>query len=104
MPQDTVKVTVTIQVTGDSAWAFLHRGKPAKDRRHRDPFYRVSTFQFEREWIIPSEGDYDKPEVRPSAVDIIGWQTLRQDTTGHYNSRAWGLPYVVKNSQDTYPE
>lgn len=104
-PNDTVKVTVTLQMQDDSAWVFLHRGRKRPYRR-REPFFRTSTYTFERTWIISTDTDasYTAPEVRPSAIDAIQWQTLWGDSLAPYNSRAWCLPYVVKLPSESYPD
>lgn len=101
LPNDTIKVTVTTSVTGDSAWAFLHRG--ILGLRIRRLFFRTSTNTFTRTWIVPEEA-VTPPVVRHSAFDIIGWQTLFADSTATYSSRAWGIPYIIKNTNDTIPE
>ncbi|MDH5684415.1 MAG: hypothetical protein OEZ20_08125 [candidate division WOR-3 bacterium] len=104
-PDDTVKVTVTIQMDDDSAWVFLHRGRK-RPHRHRKPFLRTSTYTFEREWVISSDTDtpHTMPEVRPCAIDAIQWQTLWGDSSAPYNCRAWALPYVVKLPDESYPD
>lgn len=102
-PNDTVKVTVVIQMPDDSAWVFLHRGKKRPHRR-REPFFRTSTNTFERTWIIASDTNYTSPDVRPSAIDALEWQTLWGDSLAFYNCRAWCLPYVVKRPEESYPD
>lgn len=104
-PDDTVKITVTLQIANDSAWVFLHRGR-VRPYRKRDPFIRTSTYTFERTWIIGTDADisYTTPVVRPTATDAILWPTLWGDSSALYNSRAWGLPYVVKRSNESYPD
>lgn len=104
-PDDTVKVTVTLQMADDSAWVFLHRGRKRPHRR-REPFLRISTYTFEREWVIRTDTDenHTAPEVRPSAIDAIQWQTLWGDSLASYNCRAWCLPYVVKLPNEFYPD
>jgi len=101
LPNDTIQVTVTISVAGDSAWAFLHRG--IGGIRIRRPFSKTGTNTFTRTWIVPEEA-VTPPVVRHSAFDIIGWQTLYGDSTATYCSRAWGLPYIIKRTTDTIPE
>lgn len=97
LPSDTVKVTVT--VTSDSAnWAFLHRGR--EGHHVRDAFYRSSANVFEREWTIPDDSIPQRPCVRPTAVDIIGYLALFGDSLSLYNSRAWTLPYIVMDRLD----
>jgi len=105
LPNDTVKVTVTLRMQDDSAWVFLHRGRKRPYRR-REPFFRIGTYTFERQWIIRTDTDeeYTAPEVRPSAVDAIQWQTLWGDSLAPYNCRAWCLPYVVKLPNESYPD
>ncbi len=107
-PNDTVKVTVYCEAQGDSTWAFLHHGAGHRPgiglRRHwRQPFYRENTTTFERIWIIADDSVIVTPAVRHSAIDVLGWETLFGDSTATYYSRAWGLPYIIKNSGDTLP-
>jgi hypothetical protein len=105
VPGDTVTVTVTVQSAGDSCWVFLHRGKPPTWQRPwwwRQPYWKVSTYVFERTWVLGDE-NYDGPAIRPSAHDAIGWGTLWQDTTAHYVASAWGIPYIVKEPGDPIP-
>lgn len=101
LPNDTIKVTLTTSVIGDSAWAFLHRG--ILGHRIRRPFFKTSTNTFTRTWIVPDDA-VTPPAVRHSAFDVIAWQTLFGDSTATYCSRAWGLPYIIKNTNDTIPE
>lgn len=105
-PEDTVKVTVMLQMQDDSAWVFLHRGPRRPHPRRREKFLRTSTYTFEREWIIRTDTDesHTVPEVRPSAYDAIQWQTLWGDSLASYNSRAWCLPYIVKLPEENYPD
>jgi hypothetical protein len=98
---DTIIVTVTATVTGDSAWAFLHRG--ILGLRIRRPFFKTGTNTFTRTWIVPEDA-VTPPAVRHSAFDVIGWQTLFGDSMATYSSRAWGLPYIIKRTTDTIPE
>ncbi|MGB9721003.1 MAG: hypothetical protein ACPL28_05945 [bacterium] len=107
-PNDTVEVTVTCSAEGDSTWAFLHHGAGHKPgvglRRHwRQPFYRENTTTFKRTWIIADDSVLTTPAVRHSAVDILGWETIFGDSTATYYSRAWGIPYIIKNPNDTLP-
>jgi hypothetical protein len=104
-PNDTVKVTVTIQVPNDSAWVFLHRGR-VRPYRKREPFFRTGTYTFERTWIISADADvsYTAPEARSAAIDAIHWQTLWGDSLAVYNCRAWALPYIVKRQNESYPD
>ncbi len=108
-PNDTVKVTVYCQAQGDSTWAFLHHGAGHRPgiglRRHwRQPFYRENTTTFERIWVIADDSVIVTPAVRHSAIDVLGWETLFGDSTATYYSRAWGLPYIIKNPNDTLPD
>lgn len=92
LPNDTVKVTVHVE-SDSAAWAFLHRGK--RGHHVRRAFFQSSPNVFEREWIIPDDSISQRPAVRPTAIDILGWPTLFGDSLAPYNSRAWTLPYVV---------
>jgi hypothetical protein len=103
VPNDTVVVTVTVSSGGDSCWTFLHHGRPAKPHIWRSPYWKVSTFTFERTWVIANESEYDVPSVRPSIHDAIGWNTLWADTTAPYVAAAWGIPYIVKNPNEPLP-
>ncbi len=108
-PNDTVTVTVYCQAQGDSTWAFLHHGaghRPGVGLRWhwRRPFYRENTTTFERTWIIADDSVIVTPAVRHSAVDVLGWETLFGDSTATYYSRAWGLPYIIKNPDDSLPD
>lgn len=102
LPNDTVTVTAWVSTTRDSCWAFLHHGRNQWPYHWRSPFLRLTGLQFERRWFIGDE-DFDRPEVRASAVDIIGWGTLWADTTQPYVSAAWGIPYVVKHPNEQMP-
>lgn len=102
VPLDTVTVTVWTSTTGDSCWAFLHHGRSTWPYHWRHPFLRFATMQFERRWLIGTES-YDRPEVRHSAIDVIGWGSLFADTTQPYVSAAWGIPYVVKHANEQVP-
>ncbi|MFO7651300.1 MAG: hypothetical protein R6X13_08200 [bacterium] len=102
LPNDTVTVTVWASTTGDSCWAFLHHGRSQWPYRWRSPFLRLITMQFERRWLVGDEA-YDRPEVRASAIDVIGWGSLLADTTQPYVSAAWGIPYVVKHTNEQMP-
>lgn len=108
-PSDTVEVMVYCAASGDSTWAFLHHGAGHKPgvglKRHwRQPFYRENTTTFKRTWIIANDSILVTPAVRHSAVDVLGWQTLFGDATTTYYSRAWGIPYIVKDPDDTLPD
>jgi hypothetical protein len=105
LPNDTIEVTVTLDVTGDSAWAFLHHGaghKPGfgSHRHHRDPFYRDSTLIFSRTCYIADDSVIETPAVRHSAVDVLIWEALFGDSTAMYQARAWAMPYIVKSTLD----
>ncbi|MEO0136416.1 MAG: hypothetical protein ABIL40_09635 [candidate division WOR-3 bacterium] len=107
-PYDTVEVTVYCQAEGDSTWAFLHHGAGHRPgvglRRHwRQPFYRENTTTFTRTWYIADDSIINTPAVRHSAIDVIGWATLFGDSTATYYSHAWGIPYIIKNPEDTLP-
>jgi len=105
LPGDSVTVTVSVSVQGDSSWAFLHRwGRPWL-WHIRKPFYRTSLTTFQRTWVIAQEDSvYATPAIRHSAVDLIGMKALFGDANQQYNAHAWGLLYVVKNTEDAYPE
>mgnify|MGYP001134822399 CR=1 FL=1 len=105
-PSDTVIVTVTVTVSGDSSWAFLHHGVRhiAGGIHIREPFYKVSTHVFRRAWVIASDvSGVTLPTVRHAAIDIIGWQTLWGRSGGTYYCRAWALPYIVKIAGQNEP-
>ncbi len=103
IPEDTVTVWITVETTGDSCWTFLHHGRPRWPHRWRRPYYKTGTTTFERTWYIGPEG-YDHPQVRPSAHDAIGWNTLWADSSEPYVATAWGCPYIVKNPEEELPE
>jgi hypothetical protein len=100
-PNDTVRVEVTVHSDTDSGWVFLHRGP--RGIRVREPFYKRSTYIFERTWIIGSE-PAQTPVVRHAAIDFILWPTLFGDSTASYNAKAWALPYIIKKEEENYPE
>ncbi len=102
VPSDTVTVWVTVTSDRDSCWTFLHRGRPERPRVYRQPYFRTSTWTFERTWILGQES-YDAPEVRPSIHDAIGWGTLWADTTEPYVASAWGIPYIVRHPNEPMP-
>jgi hypothetical protein len=102
VPHDTVVVTVTVASDQDSCWAFLHRGRAARPHVWRQPYFRTSTWTFERTWVLGDES-YDRPAVRPSIHDAIGWGSLWSDTTAPYVASAWGIPYVVKHPTEPLP-
>jgi hypothetical protein len=102
LPGDTVTVTITVASDGDSCWIFLHHGRPQKPHIWRKPYWRTSTWTFERTWYVGDE-TYEGPAVRPSAHDAIGWGTLWSDTTKPYVAAAWGIPYIVKMPEDPLP-
>ena len=64
---------------------------------------RTSTWTFERTWVIGDEGEYDRPHVRPSIHDAIGWGTLWADSSKPYVAAAWGVPYIVKYQNEEIP-
>ena len=105
LPGDSVTVTVSVSVQGDSSWAFLHRwGRPWL-WHIRQPFYRTSLTTFQRSWVIAQEDSvYATPAIRHSAVDLIGMKALFGDANQQYNAHAWGFLYVVKKADETYPE
>jgi hypothetical protein len=104
VPGDTVTVGITVESTGDSCWVFLHHGRPNDpEHRYRRPYFKTDTYTFERTWYLGTEG-YDVPEVRPSAHDAIGWNSLWADTTQPYVSNAWGVPYIVKYASEPMPD
>jgi hypothetical protein len=104
-PGDTVTVQLTVRSSGDSCWAFLHRGRIGNQRpRHwREAYWKTGTYSFERTWVIADE-PFEGPSVRPSVHDAIGWSTLFDDTTGHYVAAAWGIPYIVREANDPLPD
>jgi len=103
VPGDSVTVWVTASSDGDSCWAFLHHGRPRWPHRFRRAYFKTGTLTFQRTWHISTE-TYERPEVRPSGHDAIGWNTLWSDTTGPYVAAAWCLPYIVRNPGDPLPE
>lgn len=105
-PSDTVIVTVTCYAQNDSTWAFLHHGtghRPGLGLHIRQAFYRDSTTIFSRTWIIAEDNIIDRPAVRHSATDVLGWATLFGDSTATYYSRAWCLPYIVIDPDGALP-
>lgn len=106
-PQDTVQVTVTCSAQNDSTWAFHHHGtghRPGIGHHIRQPFYRVSTNEFTRTWVIAHDSIIATPAVRHSAVDVLGWQTLFGGDSATYYSRAWCLPYIVLQPGEEIPD
>jgi hypothetical protein len=103
VPSDTVTVTVTVSSDGDSCWTFFHHGRPLHPRIWRHPYWKTSTWEFERVWVIGAESPYDVPSVRPSIHDAIGWGSLWADSTKPYVAAAWGIPYIVKQPEDPLP-
>lgn len=104
VPNDTVTVTVTVSSSDDSCWVFLHHGRPEKPRMWRKPYWRAGTWTYERTWIIGDEAQYDRPHVRPSIHDAIGWGTLWADSSKPYVAAAWGIPYIVKYPSEAMPD
>ncbi|MEW6686672.1 MAG: hypothetical protein AB1393_10775 [Candidatus Edwardsbacteria bacterium] len=103
---DEVTVKVSVTVSPDSCWAFLHRWGRVWGH-HRQPFFHDpgTTYDFTRTWKIADDNIPSYPAVRHAVVDIIGWQALFGDSTATYNSKAWALPYIVKSStSETAPE
>lgn len=102
---DTVTLKVSVQVPGDSSWAFLHRWyRPLAWHHIRQPFYRTSVTTFERSWAIPEDSVFTTPSIRHAAVDLIGMKALFGGENEQYNAHAWGFLYVVKNPGDPYPD
>lgn len=101
-PGDTVDETVTVQSDGDSCWLFLHHGQPGKPRIWRVPYRRTGTWTFARVWHVGQE-TYDRPVVRPSIRDAIGWGTLWSDTSKPYIANCWGIPYIIRMPGDSVP-
>ncbi|MBN2464495.1 hypothetical protein JXD38_02570 [candidate division WOR-3 bacterium] len=101
-PGDTVDVTVTVQSDDDSCWVFLHHGRAGAPRVWREPYLKRSTWRFERKWLVGMEA-YERPDVRPSIHDAIGWGTLWADSSQPYVAAAWGIPYIVRMPADTTP-
>jgi hypothetical protein len=105
LPGDSVTVKVTVQVQGDSSWAFLHRWyRPFPWKHIREPFYRTSLTTFERTWTIPEDSISATPAIRHTAVDLIGMKALFGDDREQYNAHAWGFLYIVKNPNEPYPD
>ena len=102
-PEDEVTVWITVESTGDSCWTFLHHGRPKWPHRWRRAYLKTSTHQFQETWHIGDEG-YEKPQVRPSGHDAIGWNSLWADSSQPYVSAAWGLPYIVVAPGEEIPE
>ena len=103
IPSDTITVWITVESSGDSCWTFLHHGRPKWPHRWRRPYLKTSTFEFTGVWLIGSEG-YDRPQVRPSSHDVIGWNSLWADTSEPYVAAAWGVPYIVMGPDEEVPE
>lgn len=103
VPNDTVTVWVKVTSTGDSCWVFLHHGRRTWPHRWRQPYLKTSTTTFERTWHIGGEG-YERPEVRPSGHDAIGWNSLWADSSEPYVAAAWAIPYVVRAPGEQIPE
>lgn len=104
-PGDSVTVKVTVSVQGDSSWVFLHRWGRPWPWHIRQPFYRTSLTTFQRTWVIADEDSvYHTPAVRHAVLDAIGMRALFGDVNQQYSAHGWGLPYVVKNTGDPYPE
>jgi hypothetical protein len=103
VPNDTVLVTVTVESDDDSCWTFLHHGRPQRPHIWRHPYWRTGTWTFERVWVIGDESQYDVPSVRPSIHDAIGWSALWADSSKPYVAAAWGIPYIVKNPNESLP-
>lgn len=104
-PGDSVTARVTVSVSGDSSWTFLHRwGRPWPWHLRR-PFYRTSLSTFQRTWLISAEDSvFTTPAIRHAAIDVIGMRALFGDSAQPYNCHVWGFPYTVKNPQDPYPD
>jgi hypothetical protein len=105
-PQDTVQVSITCSAQNDSTWAFHHHGtghRPGIGHHIRQPFYRVSTNEFTRTWVIAHDTIIATPAVRHSAVDVLGWQTLFGADSATCYSRTWCLPYIVLQPGEEIP-
>jgi hypothetical protein len=106
-PSDTVIVTVTCSAENDSTWAFLHHGtghRPGLGVHIRQPFYRDNTTTFSRTWVIAEDNIINRPAVRHSATDVLGWETLFGDSSATYYSHAWCIPYIVIDPSGSLPE
>jgi len=99
-PGDTAYVTVT--VSGDSSWVFLHRG--CRWWHKRDPFYRESASVFQRSWIISDSDSLFTPRIRHAGVDAISYKTLFGGDNEPYDCQSWALAYVVKKPDELPPE
>jgi hypothetical protein len=106
LPGDSVTLTVSVSVQGDSSWAFLHRWlRPFPYWHIRQPFYRTSLTTFQRTWTIPEDSIiYTTPSIRHAAVDLIGMKALFGSDMEQYNAHVWGFLYVVKNPGEPYPD
>lgn len=103
LPNDTIIVTVKVEVTGDSCWVFLHHGRRLKLKTHRrDPFLREGDI-FTGTWYV-ADDSVVTPGVRYAAIDVITWQTLWGDSTvTKATERVWSLPYIVKKEDEPLP-
>ncbi|MCS7258229.1 MAG: hypothetical protein NZ601_02525 [candidate division WOR-3 bacterium] len=103
-PDDTVKVTVNINVEDDSGWVFLHRARRAIGAgQRRMALFKRDQNMFVGTWIIPDEYD-SRPTVRHCAFDLIGFESLFGDSTATYASYLWIVPYIIRNPSDEIPE
>ncbi|MEO0071826.1 MAG: hypothetical protein ABIK10_00095 [candidate division WOR-3 bacterium] len=103
-PNDTIKVTVSIETSNDSGWVYLHRGRKAVGAGHRrEALFRRNLTTFVGTWIIPEEFE-TRPVVRHCAFDIIGYETLFGDSTASYAAYLWVVPYIIRNTADEFPE
>ncbi len=104
-PNDTVTLQLEMASDGDSCWAFLHPGRVGNERPRywRQAYWKTGTLTFERVWVVGEE-QYDRPRVRPSVHDAIGWGTLWGDTTQRYVATAWGIPCIVRQPGQRIPD
>jgi len=104
LPNDTVIVTVKVEVTGDSCWVILHHGRYRKAPRihHRDWFLKEGD-SFTGTWYI-ADDSVVTPGVRYAAIDVMTWQTLWGDSTvTKATEMVWSLPYIVKEENEPLP-
>lgn len=103
LPTDTIVVTVKMEVTGDSCWAFLHHGRHRKRAtHHRGSFFRDGN-TFTGIWYV-ADDSVITPGVRYAAVDVITWETLWGDfSVTKATERIWSLPYIVKEEDEPLP-
>lgn len=103
-PNDTIKVTVSIEISNDSGWVYLHRARRTVGSGHRrEALFQRNLNTFVGTWIIPEEFE-TRPVVRHCAFDVIGFETLFGDSTASYAAYMWMIPYIIRNPADELPE